>query len=94
MLYASTSGARNCAMITVAQLRAARGLVKWSQDRLADASGVAISTIRRMEANEGLLRGNAENVWKIQRALEDAGVVFIDENGGGPGVRLRNPTER
>ncbi len=94
MLYASTSGARNCAMITVAQLRAARGLVKWSQDRLADASGVAISTIRRMEASEGLLRGNAENVWKIQRALEDAEVVFIDENGGGPGVRLRNPTKR
>ena len=79
-------------MITVAQLRAARGLVKWSQDRLADASGVAISTIRRMEANEGLLRGNAENVWKIQRALEDAGVAFIDENGGGPGLRLRDPT--
>ena len=94
MFFLSARGARVCAVITVAQLRAARGLLKWSQDRLADASGVAISTVRRMEANEGRLRGNAENVWKIQRALEDAGVVFIDENGGGPGVRLRDPTER
>ncbi len=79
-------------MITAAQLRAARGLLKWSQSGLAEASGVALSTVTRMEANEGLLRGNADNVWKIQRALEDAGVAFIDENGGGPGLRLRDPT--
>ena len=47
-----------------------------------------------MEARDGPIRGITDNVWKIQRALEDAGVAFIDENGGGPGVRLRNPTER
>ena len=76
-------------MITVAQLRAARGLVGWSQARLADASGLALSTIKRMEGSDGLLRGNAGNVWKIQQALEEAGVIFIDADEEGPGVRLK-----
>lgn len=61
-----------------------------SQSQLAEISGVALSTIRRMESSEVRLRGNAESIWKVQQALEDAGVVFIDENGGGPGVRLRD----
>ncbi len=76
-------------MITVAQLRAARGLVGWSQARLADASGLALSTIKRMEGSDGPLRGNAGNVWKIQQALEEAGVIFIDADEEGPGVRLK-----
>ncbi len=76
-------------MITVAQLRAARGLLGWNQSELAEVSGLALSTIKRMEGSEGLLRGTAKNVWKVQRALDDAGVIFIDEDGGGPGVRLR-----
>ena len=58
---------------------------------MAKASGLALSTIKRMESGDGPVRGFAENVWKVQRALEDAGIVFIDEDGGGPGVRLRNP---
>ncbi len=63
----------------------------WSQARLAEASGLALSTIKRMEASDGLLRGTAENVWKVEQALENAGVAFIDEsNELGPGVRLRN----
>lgn len=62
----------------------------WSQARLAEASGLALSTIKRMEASDGLLRGTAENVWKVERAQENAGVAFIDEsNELGPGVRLR-----
>ena len=73
-----------------AQLSAARGLVGLTQSQLAEISGVALSTIRRMESSEVRLRGNAESIWKVQQALEDAGVVFIDENGGGPGVRLRD----
>ena len=76
-------------MITVAQLRAARGLVGWSQAKLAEASGLALSTIKRMEGSNGTLRGTAENVWKVEQALKDAGVIFIDENDEGPGVRLR-----
>lgn len=77
-------------MLTVEQLRAARGLVGWSQTALADNSGVALSTVRRMETSEGRVRGHSENVWKIQSALERAGVRFIDENdSGGAGVRFR-----
>jgi len=75
-----------------AQLRAARGLVGWTQSELASISGVGISTVRRMESSEGRLRGTAENVWKIQTALEQAGVVFTDQKDErGPGVRLRDP---
>ena len=76
-------------MMSVAQLRAARGLIGWNQSRLAEASGLALSTIKRMETSEGVLRGTAENVWRIQKALQEAGVIFIDEDEEGPGVRLR-----
>ncbi len=76
-------------MIISEQLRAARGLVGWSQSALAKASGLALSTIKRMEGDRGPLRSSAENVLKVQQALEDAGVIFIDENDEGPGVRLR-----
>ncbi len=77
-------------MITVAQLRAARALIGWSQPELAERSGVGIATVRRMEGARGLPKTTAENVWKVQQALEDAGVIFIDQNEeGGPGVRLR-----
>ena len=81
-------------MIIVSQLRAARGLINWTQQELAAASGVALSTIRRMERGEGPIRGTAENVWKVQAALEDAGANFIDaeEGVGGPGVRLKVDT--
>ena len=72
-----------------AQTRAARGLLGWSQSQLAEASGVGLSTIRRMEASGGPLRGTAGNVWKVQQALEEAGVIFIDADDDGPGVRLR-----
>jgi transcriptional regulator with XRE-family HTH domain len=76
-------------VITVAQLRAARALLGWSQTELAKSSGVAIATIKRMEGARGLPKTAVENVWKIQQALQDAGVIFIDENDEGPGVRLR-----
>ena len=77
-------------VITAAQLRAARAIIGWSQPELAERSGVGIATIRRMEGARGLPKTTAEIVWKVQKSLEDAGVVFIDENGGGPGVRLRD----
>ena len=58
---------------------------------MANASGVAIATIKRMEGGRGLAKTAAENVWKVQQALEDAGVVFIDQNElSGPGVRLKD----
>ncbi len=80
--------------LTAAQVRAARALIKWSQEDLARNSTISVPTVKRMEAREGPIRGITDNVWKIQRALEDAGVVFIDENGGGPGVRLWHPASR
>ncbi len=81
-------------MIIATQLRAARSLLTWGQKDLAEASGVSLPTIKRMEASDGEVRGTASNVWKVQRALEDAGIIFIDENGGGPGVRLRKKVGR
>ncbi len=79
-------------MTTAAQIRAARALLRWPAKRLAEASGVSIPTIQRMEAAEGVPSGLSRNLDAIQNALEKAGVIFIYENGGGPGVRLRQPT--
>ena len=57
----------------------------------AEAASVSLPTIKRLEANDGPMGGRSETGVKIQTALEAAGVVFIDENGGGAGVRLRKP---
>ncbi len=82
-------------MIISEQLRAARSLVGWSQSALAKASGLALSTIKRMEGDRGPLRSSAENVLKVQQALENVGIAFIDEdNELGPGVRLRKLAKR
>jgi hypothetical protein len=61
---------------------------------LADASAVAANTIRRAEVAEGPTTLTAANDLAIRRTLEQVGVEFIDENGGGPGVRLRKPPSR
>ena len=75
--------------ITAAQVRAARAMVKWTQQDLARASGVSLPTIKRMEASDGPIRGITDNVWKVQRALEAAGVEFTNDDA--PGIRLRRP---
>ena len=75
--------------VSIRQVKAARELLAWSQDQLAEKAGVSVPTVKRLEANDGLLGGRAETVSKIRTALESGGVVFIDENGGGPGVRLK-----
>ena len=69
------------------QCRAARGLLDWTQERLADASGVSVGAIRNFEA--GITNPMRANLAALKSALESGGIVFIDENGGGPGVRLR-----
>ncbi|NBC33971.1 MAG: helix-turn-helix domain-containing protein [Alphaproteobacteria bacterium] len=74
--------------MTRAQIRAARGLLSWSQRVLADRSGVSEATIKRMEAGDAPLQGRYDTVARLRRAFEEAGVVFLSENGGGPGVRL------
>ena len=77
-------------MITAAQMRAARALIGWKQQELADGSGLSFATIQRMET-QGTGKSSADNVGAVQRALEVAGVQFIPENGGGAGVRLAKP---
>ena len=75
-------------MITPVQCRAARGLLDWSQQDLADNAGVGIVTVHQLEAGTSQPRRATLDV--IRRAFEKAGVVFIEENGGGAGVRFRH----
>jgi len=80
-------------MITAAQLRAARALVGMDQRDLAAASGLSLPTIQRMEASEGVIRGNVESLMKLIAALEAAGVELINDGAvsekGGRGIRLK-----
>ncbi|KQZ05883.1 hypothetical protein ASD21_18010 [Caulobacter sp. Root1455] len=79
-------------MLTAEQIKAARALVDWSQPQLAGASGLSMPTIRRMEGPLGPGRSTAANVDAVRKALEDAGVVFMEAGElkpGGPGVRLK-----
>lgn len=74
--------------ITSAQLRAARALLRWSADDLAQRSKVGVATIRRAEAIDGIPTITAANIASLKSALEAGGVQFISENGNGVGVRL------
>lgn len=79
-------------MFTSGQLRAGRGLLGWSQTKLSKVAGVSQATVKRMEGALGPGRSSMDNVTSVQQALEEAGVEFIPENGGGPGVRLKKIT--
>jgi transcriptional regulator with XRE-family HTH domain len=72
-----------------AQIRAARALLRWRAEDLAEASNLGIATIRRAELSEDQTSLTAANEDAIRRALESAGIDFLDENGGGAGVRFR-----
>jgi len=76
--------------ISIRQIKAARSLLGWSQDDLADHSGVSKPTIGRLEATDTdePIGGRPETGEALVAALEKAGVEFIPENGGGAGVRL------
>jgi transcriptional regulator with XRE-family HTH domain len=84
---------REFAMITAAQMRAARALLAMDQRELAERSGLSVPTIQRMEASEGVIRGNVDSLVKLIAGLEAAGVELIREgeisSGGGRGVRLK-----
>jgi transcriptional regulator with XRE-family HTH domain len=75
-------------MISAKQIKAARLFLDWEQRDLAEKSGLSLPTIQRME-KFGVERSSAGNAEKIRRTLEDGGIEFIPENGGGAGVRLR-----
>lgn len=80
-------------MLSSGQLRAARALLGVDQKRLAELSGVSLPTIQRMEASEGVVRGQIESLVKVVEAIEAAGIELIGEGAsserGGRGVRLR-----
>lgn len=83
-------------MLSAAQLRAARALLGIDQRQLAALSGLSAPTIQRMEASEGVIRGNVDSLMKVIAALDAAGVELIAEGAvsqdGGRGVRLKAPS--
>jgi transcriptional regulator with XRE-family HTH domain len=80
-------------MLTAAQLRAARALLGIDQRALAAQAGLSVPTIQRMEASEGVIRGNVDSLMKVTAALDAAGIELIAEGAvsqdGGRGVRLK-----
>jgi hypothetical protein len=80
--------------LTSDQIRAARALLRWRAEDLARASSVGVATIRRAELAAGHTSLTLPNDMALRRALEAGGIEFIDENGGGAGVRLRKRKDR
>jgi transcriptional regulator with XRE-family HTH domain len=82
-------------MITAAQLRAARALLGIDQRKLAELSGLSLPTIQRMEASDGVIRGNVDSLMKLVAALDAGGIELIADHAasssGGRGVRLKRP---
>ena len=80
-------------VISSAQMRAARALLGIDQRRLAELAGLSLPTIQRMEASEGVIRGNVDSLMKLVGALDAAGITLIAEGAvstaGGRGVRLK-----
>lgn len=75
--------------LTGGQIRAARAFLQWSAQTLAEHANLGLSTVQRAEKAEGEPQITAANLTAIRTALEAAGVIFVDENGEGPGVRLK-----
>jgi len=80
--------------VTSELIRAARALLRWDQRQLAEASSVSLPTIKRLESRPGILVAHAPTTAALVRALESAGVEFIDENGGGAGVRMKKSLKK
>ena len=76
-------------MITSGQIRAGRALLKWTGADLAEKSGVAFSTIMRMETVDGVPNSTMKTIEAIKRAFEDAGIEFLGSPGEGAGVRWK-----
>jgi transcriptional regulator with XRE-family HTH domain len=72
--------------VSIRQIKAARALLAWSQEDLAEAAGISVPTVKRLEAADGKLGGREDTAIKLRGALEAAGIEFT--NGGRPGVRL------
>ena len=85
-------------MITGAQMRAARAMLGVDQRELARLSSLSLPTVQRMEASDGVVRGNVDSLMKLVGALHEAGIELIGDNAtssqGGRGVRLTTPGPR
>jgi transcriptional regulator with XRE-family HTH domain len=82
-------------MLQVAQIRAARALLGWRQEDIAEAAKISVATIRRIESQEELLTGNISTLLKIQAAFEQAGIQFIESDEmGGFGLRMAKRTKK
>ncbi len=82
-------------MISSGQLRAARAILGIDQKKLAEMSGLSVPTIQRMEASDGVIRGNVDSLMKLVQALDTAGIELISagvpSSAGGRGIRLKLP---
>jgi transcriptional regulator with XRE-family HTH domain len=78
-------------MITAEQIRAARALARLDQSELAERAGISVETVKRVERLRGPISANTSTEAAIRRVFAAMGIDFIDENGGGYGVRFRNP---
>ena len=82
-------------MITAGQIRASRALLGIDQRALAEAAGLSLPTIQRMEASDDVVRGNVDSLMKLIAALDTLGIELMTDNavssGGGRGVRLKRP---
>ena len=80
-------------MITSGQLKAARALLGIDQRQVAEMSSLSVPTIQRMEASDGVIRGNVDSLMKLIGALDAAGIALIgddaESSAGGRGVRLK-----
>ncbi|WP_306120787.1 MULTISPECIES: helix-turn-helix transcriptional regulator [unclassified Roseitalea] len=77
-------------MLTGEQIRGARAMLGWSQSELAKRANLGFATVQRAERSSGRVSGMIETVVRLQQALEDGGVIFIDaDDEAGPGVRMR-----
>ena len=76
-------------MIPGMQIRGVRAVLRWSLRRLAQESGVSVPIIHRVESVDGVPGGRSQNLQTIERTLERAGIVFLDDTGKGVGFRFR-----
>lgn len=78
-------------IVTSEQIRAGKAMLRWSGEELASRAGVSLSTVRRVEAADGVPEGqNLKTLIAIMKAFEDAGIEFIGRPDDAPGVRLKS----
>jgi transcriptional regulator with XRE-family HTH domain len=75
-------------LITSGQIKAARALIGMTATKLAELSGVAYTTVVRMESSDGIPSGQVKTLDAVQKVLEEAGIEFVGSPDDGPGVRL------